>query len=278
MISLVCAFVTATDALKVLDFSKLSVLWENGVTLKTFVNYELVTKDFVFLKAAKGFAELNWGYVGAIAVAYVPVAFVVFAEHIADHKNISSIIGKDLLKDPGLSRTLLGDGVGSMAGALLGGCPNTTYGESVACVAITRNASVVTILATAILAMLVSFFSPFVAFVNSIPQQVGDRRYRKTRGHEAFDVAVVGEESVDEFADGVGEQQRRTDDAQLRGVQRPAFEDGLFHHVETRAADVIETVADGAGDEALPAEFFVETHHGVVVLRQARRRCAFSEK
>ena len=160
---------TATDALKVLDFSKLSVLWENGVTLKTFVNYELVTKDFIFLKAAKGFAELNWGYVGAIAVAYVPVAFVVFAEHIADHKNISSIIGKDLLKDPGLSRTLLGDGVGSMAGALLGGCPNTTYGESVACVAITRNASVVTILATAILAMLVSFFSPFVAFVNSIP-------------------------------------------------------------------------------------------------------------
>lgn len=129
----------------------------------------LVTKDFVFLKAANGFAELNWGYVGAIAVAYVPVAFVVFAEHIADHKNISSIIGKDLLKDPGLSRTLLGDGVGSMAGALLGGCPNTTYGESVACVAITRNASVVTILATAILAMLVSFFSPFVAFVNSIP-------------------------------------------------------------------------------------------------------------
>ena len=160
---------TATEALKVLDFSKLSVLWENGVTLKTFVNYELVTKDVVFLKAAKGFAELNWGYVGAIAVAYVPVAFVVFAEHIADHKNISSIIGKDLLKDPGLSRTLLGDGVGSMAGALLGGCPNTTYGESVACVAITRNASVVTILATAILAMLVSFFSPFVAFVNSIP-------------------------------------------------------------------------------------------------------------
>ena len=93
------------------------MLWEIGVTLKTFVNYELVTKDFVFLKAAKGFAELNWGYVGAIAVAYVPVAFVVFAEHIADHKNISSIIGKDLLKDPGLSRTLLGDGVGSMAGA-----------------------------------------------------------------------------------------------------------------------------------------------------------------
>lgn len=157
------------DALKVLDFSKLSVLWENGITLKTFINYELVTKDLVFLKALPGLKELNWGYVGAIAVAYVPVAFVVFAEHIADHENISSIIEKDLLVDPGLSRTLLGDGIGSMAGAFVGGCPNTTYGESVACVAITRNASVVTILTTAVCAMIVSFFTPFVAFVNSIP-------------------------------------------------------------------------------------------------------------
>ena len=160
------------DALKVLDFSKLSVLWENGITLKTFINYELVTNDLVFLKALPGLKELNWGYVGAIAVAYVPVAFVVFAEHIADHENISSIIEKDLLVDPGLSRTLLGDGIGSMAGAFVGGCPNTTYGESVACVAITRNASVVTILTTAVCAMVVSFFTPFVAFVNSIPSCV----------------------------------------------------------------------------------------------------------
>ena len=160
------------DALKVLDFSKLSVLWENGVTLKTFVNYELITKDLVFLKALPGLKELNWSYVGAIAVAYVPVAFVVFAEHIADHENISSIIEKDLLVDPGLSRTLLGDGIGSMAGAIVGGCPNTTYGESVACVAITRNASVVTLLTTAVCAIIVSFFTPFVAFVNSIPSCV----------------------------------------------------------------------------------------------------------
>ena len=105
-------------------------------------------------------------------MAYVPVAFVVFAEHLADHKNISSIIEKDLLTDPGLSRTLLGDGVGSMAGALFGGCPNTTYGESVACVAITGNASVVTIFTAAIGAILISFIAPFVAFVNSIPSCV----------------------------------------------------------------------------------------------------------
>ena len=94
---------------------------------------------------------------------------VVFAEHLADHKNLSSIIEHDLTEDPGLSRTLLGDGVGSIAGAFFGGCPNTTYGESVGCVAITRNASVVTITTTAILAILVSFVSPFVAFLDSIP-------------------------------------------------------------------------------------------------------------
>ena len=105
-------------------------------------------------------------------MAYLPVAFVVFAEHIADHKNISSIIEKDLLEDPGLHRTLLGDGVGSMVGAAFGGCPNTTYGESVACVAISGNASVFTIATTAILAVLISFLAPFVAFVNSIPSCV----------------------------------------------------------------------------------------------------------
>ena len=68
--------------------------------------------------------------------------------------------------------TLLGDGVGSMVGAIFGGCPNTTYGESVACVAITRNASVYTIIAAAVLSMLIAFVQPFVAFVNSIPNCV----------------------------------------------------------------------------------------------------------
>ncbi|MBE6684101.1 MAG: uracil-xanthine permease, partial [Ruminococcaceae bacterium] len=77
-----------------------------------------------------------------------------------------------LLEDPGLHRTLLGDGVGSMAGAIFGGCPNTTYGESVGCVAITGNASVVTILTAAVGAIAISFLAPFVAFVNSIPSCV----------------------------------------------------------------------------------------------------------
>ena len=127
---------------------------------------------FTFLEAMKGVKDIDGAFVATVAVAYVPVAFVVFAEHIADHKNLSSIIGEDLLENPGLHRTLLGDGIGSMVGAFFGGCPNTTYGESVGCVAITRNASVVTILTTAILCMIISFFDPFVTFLASIPNCV----------------------------------------------------------------------------------------------------------
>ena len=128
--------------------------------------------DFTFMFLGEGVQDLTPAYIATLAVAYVPVAFVVFAEHIADHKNLSSIIGKDLLEEPGLHRTLLGDGVGSMAGAFFGGCPNTTYGESVGCVAITRNASVITITTAAIMCMVISFFGPFVTFLASIPNCV----------------------------------------------------------------------------------------------------------
>ena len=121
------------------------------------------------MKALEGVKDFEIGYLATIAVAYIPVAFVVFAEHIADHKNLSTIVGQDLLENPGLHRTLLGDGIGSIAGAIFGGCPNTTYGESVGCIAITRNASVATITTTSIMALLISFVSPFVAFLDSIP-------------------------------------------------------------------------------------------------------------
>ncbi len=151
---------TGNDLLKVIDFSVFS-----GMKI-----FEI--PDFTFLEAVKGLKEVDGGYIASIAVAYVPVAFVVFAEHIADHKNLSSVIGKELLEDPGLHRTLLGDGVGSIFGAIFGGCPNTTYGESVGCVAITGNASVVTILTTAIMAMIISLFGPFVTFLASIPSCV----------------------------------------------------------------------------------------------------------
>ena len=148
---------TGNDALKVIDFS-------------LFKNMDIfAVPAFTFREALKGAKEVNPSYIATIAVAYIPVAFVVFAEHLADHKNLSSIIGSDLLEEPGLHRTLLGDGVGSMVGAFFGGCPNTTYGESVGCVAITRNASIITITTAALMCIAISFFGPFVAFLDSIP-------------------------------------------------------------------------------------------------------------
>ena len=157
--------IAGIDALKVVDFTFITGLWEGGVNVKTFFTLPTLT----FISAIDGLKGITGEYLATIAVAYAPVALVVFAEHVADHKNISSIIESDLLEEPGLHRTLLGDGVGSMVGAFFGGCPNTTYGESVACVAITGNASVVTIVAAAIGAILIAFFAPFVAFVNFIP-------------------------------------------------------------------------------------------------------------
>ncbi len=154
------------NAIKVMSFVPFTSLLTDGkVTVETFLSIP----DFTFLTAFKGFKELNTTYILTLAVSYVPVAFVVFAEHIADHKNISYIIESDLLENPGLKNTLLGDGVGSMVGAFFGGCPNTTYGESVGCVAISGNASVITILFAAVGAILISFITPFVAFVDSIP-------------------------------------------------------------------------------------------------------------
>ena len=155
--------VAKVDAMLIIDFTK-------------FQNMSWLP-DFSFVKTFQepmNFGEFGnfWSYLGTVAVAYVPVAFVVFAEHIADHKNLSSIIGSDLLEEPGLHRTLLGDGVGSMVGAIFGGCPNTTYGESVGCVAITKNASVITITTTAIMAIVASFFAPFVTFLATIPSCV----------------------------------------------------------------------------------------------------------
>ena len=156
----VIGIATENVALQVIDFSVFK-----GIDI-------FAVPDFTFMQALKGVKEIDGAFIATLAVAYAPVAFVVFAEHIADHKNLSSIIGKDLLEEPGLHRTLLGDGIGSIAGAFFGGCPNTTYGESVGCVAITRNASVVTITTTAIMCMIISFFGPFVTFLASIPNCV----------------------------------------------------------------------------------------------------------
>ena len=156
--------IAGCDELKVISFQPFVDIFSK-IRLSSFLD----VPRFTFWEGKGAFSAIDGKYIASIAVAYVPVAFVVFAEHIADHKNLSSSIGQDLIEEPGLHRTLLGDGIGSMVGAFFGGCPNTTYGESVGCVAITGNASILTILCTAILAIAASFCAPFVTFLSTIP-------------------------------------------------------------------------------------------------------------
>ena len=150
---------TGNDALVVINYSALQS-----------VNSVLSLPKFTFLQA--DWSGVNGAYLLTLFVAYAPVAFVVFAEHLADHKNLSSIVGVNLLEEPGLTRTLLGDGIGSFVGAFFGGCPNTTYGESIATVAITRNASTISIWGAAFACILFSLITPLVAFLETIPNCV----------------------------------------------------------------------------------------------------------
>ncbi|MBQ8398216.1 MAG: uracil-xanthine permease [Clostridia bacterium] len=157
--------VAGIDYLKIVDYSAFSTLTlTNIIRLPELTFIQAIKEGGAFFDGASSIASL--------ALLFVPVAFVVLAEHIADHKNLSTIIDRDLIKDPGLGKTVMGDGVGSIVGAIFGGCPNTTYGECVGCVAITGNASIYTITTTAIMAIVVSFFNPFVQFVNTIPSCV----------------------------------------------------------------------------------------------------------
>ena len=142
------------------------------INLDAFKGIDIIhVPEFTFVGMFKeGFTKFDgFSTVLNLFMLFAPVAFVTLAEHIADHKNLSTIVERDLITDPGLHRTLIGDGVGSIIGSFFGGCPNTTYGESVGCVAITGNASVSTIFIAAIYCIVLSFFGPFVAFVNSIP-------------------------------------------------------------------------------------------------------------
>ncbi|MBR4394523.1 MAG: uracil-xanthine permease, partial [Oscillospiraceae bacterium] len=150
---------TGNDALVVINYSAL----QNMGSVLSF-------PQFSFLKA--DWSGVTPAYLLTLFVAYAPVAFVVFAEHLADHKNLSTIVGVNLLEEPGLTRTLLGDGIGSIVGAFFGGCPNTTYGESIATVAITRNASTVSIWGAAFACILFSLITPLVAFLETIPSCV----------------------------------------------------------------------------------------------------------
>ena len=155
------------ESFKIMDFSYL-----HDAFVPLSINSFIHVPQFVILSAIKSDTVIDGAAILNIAITFVPIAVVELAQHIADHKNLSNIIGKDLITDPGLDNTLLGDGIGSIVGGFFGGAANTTYGESIGCVAITGNASIITIITASLGCMILSFFTPFVAFINSIPKCV----------------------------------------------------------------------------------------------------------
>lgn len=123
--------------------------------------------DFTFLKW--NFSALTWGTIGQVCLLFAPVALCSLMEHYSDHRVLSNIIGQDLTQDPGLHRTLCGDGAASFLGTVVCGLPNTSYGESIATTGFSRVASVKVVSVAAGTLGLLAFIGPVQAFINSIP-------------------------------------------------------------------------------------------------------------
>ena len=135
--------------------------------------------DFTAVKEASFFAlpkfvlpfrDYKLSLVAVVTIA--PIALVTLCEHIGDHKSLSNIIGKDLINDPGLDRTILGDGIATFVAGMLGGPANTTYGENTSVVGMTKVASVKVIGLAAIIAIIIGFLGKFTALVSTIPNSV----------------------------------------------------------------------------------------------------------
>jgi len=126
--------------------------------------------DLTFLKWSA--SDFSWINLGKTVLYFVPVGICALLEHISDHKTLSNIIGTDLITEPGLDRTLLGDGVASAVGTAVCGLPNTSYGESIATTGFSRVASTYIITVAACVLGLMSFCGPITAFIQTIPSCV----------------------------------------------------------------------------------------------------------
>ena len=115
---------------------------------------------------------LNYSFNPVALLTIVPIALVTMVEHVGDHKVLGEIIGRDLIEDPGLNRTLLGDGLATFFAAMLGGPANTTYGENTSVVGLTRVASIYVIGLTAAFAVLFAFSGHLTALLAAMPNPV----------------------------------------------------------------------------------------------------------
>ena len=142
----------------------------------SFFNYKLFIpndpESFIFLRFDQ-IAQFDWTTIGTVILLFLPVSFVTMCEHIGDHENLGNIIDRDLLNgEPGMARTLSGDGIATAVSGILCGAANTTYGENVAVIGLTRIASTKVVLLAAIMSILIGFFTPFTALLQTVPAAV----------------------------------------------------------------------------------------------------------
>ncbi len=164
-VALICTgigYAANWDYAKIIDFSPIVNNFTN-LSVSSFIGYDC----FAFLQWNNGTFE--WGQLITIVLAFAPVSLVTICEHIGDHLNLGGVIHKDLLKDPGLDKTLMGDGIATAVSGVLCGCANTTYGENVAVVGVTKVASVRVIITACIATIALGFFTPLMVIVQTIP-------------------------------------------------------------------------------------------------------------
>lgn len=153
-------YATNNNELKLIDFS-------------VFNEIEWLP-TFAFMKAADG-VEANgfeWSQIPNILLVAIPITFVSLCEHIGDHLNLSNMTGRNLLEDPGLKRTIMGDGIATAVCGSIGGLDTTTYGENIAVIGVTKIACSRILLVTAAISIVMGFFGPLMTFIESIPYAV----------------------------------------------------------------------------------------------------------
>ncbi len=161
----------------IVDFGPFEAIFgEGNVSVSSFFNYKLFipndSESFIFLRFDE-ISRFNWASIGQIMLLFIPVSLVTVCEHVGDHKNLGNIINKDLLNgEPGMKRTLLGDGVATAISGALCGAANTTYGENVAVIGMTKIASTKVVFSAALLTIVIGFITPFSALLETIPHSV----------------------------------------------------------------------------------------------------------
>lgn len=165
-------YIGGNDYFHVVNFDPLVSIFQN-FDFSSIFNFKMFMPDtdesFIFLNF-KQISQFDWATIGEVVLLFIPVSLVTIAEHIGDHENLGNILNRDLLNDePGMKRTLLGDGIATAVSGALCGAANTTYGENVAVIGTTKIASVKVIFLAALLSIGFGFITPLTKLLETIP-------------------------------------------------------------------------------------------------------------